>query len=190
MWWKIIKWIWSNSFLFGFTACSHNCFSYEFIFYFLNIVEVLRKSCLLSSTKWNWSTMYVLTRFYIFVADGDQRCFKSFGFWWQAKWWFVWYNFFSYEAHAILSDHSFDSNSVIENLQFQPTSKSRFFILLCRLFSMPLVRPTLLSDVFKLEQGFIHGYKFGSVVFYILIVNNEMEPEDIISELMNSWNVH
>ena len=36
--------------------------------------------------------------------------------------------YFHVKAHAILSDHSFDSNLVIENLQFQPTSKSRFFI--------------------------------------------------------------
>ena len=43
------------------------------------------------------------------------------------------------KEHAILSDYSFDSNSVIENLQFQPASKSRFSILLCRLLSMPLV---------------------------------------------------
>ena len=55
---------------------------------------------------------------------------------------------------------------------------------------MPLVRPTLLSDVLKLEQGFIHGYRSGSAVFYISDVNNEMEIEDVTSELMNSWNVH
>ena len=89
------------------------------------------------------------------------------------------------KAHAILSDHSFNSNSVIENLQFQPTSKSRFFIPLCRLLSMPLVRPTLLSDVLKLEQGFIHGYRSGSAVFYISVVNNEMETADVTCELMN-----
>ena len=93
------------------------------------------------------------------------------------------------KAHAILSDHSSNSNFVIENLQFQPTFKSRFFILLCRLLSMPLVRPTLLSDVLKLEQGFIHGYRSRSAVFYISAVNNEMETEDVTSELMNSWNV-
>jgi hypothetical protein len=94
------------------------------------------------------------------------------------------------KAHAILSDHFFDSNSVIENLQFQPTSKLRFFIPLSRLLSMPLVRPTLLSNVLKLEQGFIHGYRSGSVVFYISVVNNEMKTEDVTFELLNSWNVH
>ena len=47
--------------------------------------------------------------------------------------------FLHVKLHAILNDHSFYSNSVIKNLQFQPTSKLRFLIILCRLFSMPLV---------------------------------------------------
>ena len=97
---------------------------------------------------------------------------------------------FHVKAYAIMSDHSFDFNSYIENLQFQPTSKSRFFILLSRLLSMPLVQPTFLSDVLKLEQEFIHGYRSGSAVFHISAVNNEMETEDVSSELMNYWNVH
>ena len=40
------------------------------------------------------------------------------------------------------------------------------------------------------EHGFIHGYRSGSAVFYILVVNNEMETEDVTPELMNSWNLH
>ena len=90
------------------------------------------------------------------------------------------------KAHVVLSDHSFDSNSVIENLQFQPIFKSRFFIPLCRLLSMLLVRPTLSSDVLKLEQGFIHGYRSRSAVFYISAVDNEIETADVTFELMNS----
>jgi hypothetical protein len=93
------------------------------------------------------------------------------------------------KAHAIF-DHSFDSNSVIENLQFQHVLKSRFFIPLCRLLSMPLVRPTFMSDVLKLEQGFIYGYRSGSAVFYILVVNNLMETKDVTSEMTNSWNIY
>jgi hypothetical protein len=94
------------------------------------------------------------------------------------------------KAHAILSDHSFDSNSVIESLQFQPSSKSRFSIPLCRLLSMPLVRPTLMSDVLKLEQGFIYGYRSGSAVFYVSVVNNVMETKDVTSEMTDYWNIH
>ena len=94
------------------------------------------------------------------------------------------------KANSILTDHIFDSNSVIENLRFSPSSKSRFFIPLCRLLSMPLVRPTLMSDVLKLEQGFIHGYRSGSAVFYVSVVNNHMESADVTSELMESWSTH
>ena len=90
------------------------------------------------------------------------------------------------KEHAILSDHSFDSNSVIENLQFQPASKSRFSIPLCRLLSMPVIRPILMSDVLKLEQGFIHGYRSGSAVFYVSVVNNLMKTEDVTSEMTDS----
>ena len=93
-------------------------------------------------------------------------------------------------AHAILSDHSFDSNSVIENLQFQHNSKRKFFILLCRFLSMPLVMPTLFPDVLDLEQWYIHEYRSRSAVFYISVVNNEMKTEDVTFELMNSWNVY
>lgn len=76
------------------------------------------------------------------------------------------------KAHAILSDHSFDSNSVIENLQFQLASNLRFFIHLCQLFSLPLVRPTLMSHVLKLEHGFIHRYRSRVAVFYVSVINN------------------
>jgi hypothetical protein len=89
------------------------------------------------------------------------------------------------KTHVILNDHSFDSNSVIVNLQFEPTSKSRFFNLLCCLLSMLLVRPILMLDVFKSKQGFIHGYRSGSAVFYISIVDNQMKTEDVTSKLVN-----
>ena len=55
---------------------------------------------------------------------------------------------------------------------------------------MPLVRPTFLSDVLKLEQVFIYGYRSGSAVFYISVVNNEMETADVTFKLLYSWNIH
>jgi hypothetical protein len=62
--------------------------------------------------------------------------------------------------------------STITSLRFQPVSSSRFCILLCRMFAMPMVRPTLASDLAKLEQEFVHGYKEGASVFYVT-TNNE-----------------
>lgn len=55
---------------------------------------------------------------------------------------------------------------------------------------MPLVRPTLMSNVLKLKQRFIHGYRFGSAVFYVSVVNNLMKTEDLTPEMTVSWNIH
>jgi len=54
-----------------------------------------------------------------------------------------------------------NSVATISSLRFQPTSLSRFPIPLCRMLPMPMVRPTLQSDLIKLEQEFVHGYRDG-----------------------------
>ena len=54
---------------------------------------------------------------------------------------------------------------------------------------MPLVQPTIILNVFKLEYEFIHGYRSRSVVFHISIINNKMKSEYVISKLINSWNI-
>ena len=55
---------------------------------------------------------------------------------------------------------------------------------------MSLVRPTLMSDVLKLKQKFIHKYRSRTIVFYISVVNKQMKTEDMTFELINSWNIH
>ena len=47
-----------------------------------------------------------------------------------------------------------DSFSVVEGMRIQPMEKSSMRIPLCRLIHMPLVRPTLRSDVTKLMAAF------------------------------------
>ena len=69
-------------------------------------------------------------------------------------------------------------------------NSSRFSILLCRLLSMSLVRPTLMSDVLKLDQGFICGFKTVNAVFYVLVVNNLMKTKDVTSKMTNFWNIY
>ena len=39
-------------------------------------------------------------------------------------------------------------------------------------------------DVLKLKEKFIHEYRSRSVIFYIPVVNNQMETEDVTSELI------
>ena len=51
-----------------------------------------------------------------------------------------------------------DSFSVVEGMRIHPVEKSSMKIPLCRLIHMPLVRPTLRSDVTKLMAAFQFGY--------------------------------
>ena len=60
-----------------------------------------------------------------------------------------------------------NSVATIKSLRLQPISSSRFSIPLCRMLAMPMVRPTLSSDLAKLEQEFVHGYREGASVFYV-----------------------
>ena len=50
-----------------------------------------------------------------------------------------------------------DSFSVVEGIRIQPVDKSSMRIPLCRLIHMPLVRPTLRSNVTKLMAAFQFG---------------------------------
>jgi hypothetical protein len=47
-----------------------------------------------------------------------------------------------------------------------------------------------MSDILKLEHGFIHDYRSDSAVFNILVVDNQIETKDVTSEVVNSWNIH
>ena len=55
-----------------------------------------------------------------------------------------------------------DTFSVVEGMRIQPVEKSSMRIPLCKLIHMPLVHPTLWSDVTKLMAAFQFGYRAGS----------------------------
>ncbi len=58
-------------------------------------------------------------------------------------------------------------NQIIEDLKMQLISKAKLGIPLCYMISMPIVRPTLLVDVKKMENSFQMGYKKGHIVFNV-----------------------
>jgi hypothetical protein len=72
-----------------------------------------------------------------------------------------------------------NSNKCIEDMRVKPKQSSRFDIPLCRMVYMPLVRPTLDSDIKRLEAEFAHGYRAGSNVFYVSICNERGESAKI-----------
>jgi hypothetical protein len=80
-----------------------------------------------------------------------------------------------------------NSVATISRLRFQPLSSSRFPIPLCRMLAMPMVRPTLTSDLAKLEQEFVYGYREGASVFYVTVTNEEGKTQEVTKADMASW---
>jgi hypothetical protein len=53
--------------------------------------------------------------------------------------------------------------------------------------AMPIVRPTLSSNLASLEDDFVHGYQEGAVVFYLSITNEASQIEKVSDEDLVSW---
>jgi len=53
--------------------------------------------------------------------------------------------------------------------------------------AMPMVRPTLQSDLAKLEQKFVHGYREGTVVFYVSLTNEDGRTQEITAKDKEAW---
>lgn len=80
-----------------------------------------------------------------------------------------------------------NSNKCIEHMRISPKEASRFNIPLCRMVYMPLVRPTLASDIKRLEAEFAHGYRHGASVFYVTLTNERGEEMAVTEEVKKSW---
>lgn len=52
---------------------------------------------------------------------------------------------------------------------------------------MPMVQPTLESDLKKLEQEFVHGYHEGACVFYVALTNESGEEYTITDADKHAW---
>jgi hypothetical protein len=62
----------------------------------------------------------------------------------------------------------------LEKMRFQPRAKSKINIPLCRMISLPVVRPFLKNDVLNLASHFVsYGYLEGNGVFYVSLEDNE-----------------
>ena len=61
--------------------------------------------------------------------------------------------------------------TTLQSLRLFPNELCRMRIPLCRLVPMPMVRPTLASDILALEQQFVYGYEEGARVFYVSIAD-------------------
>ena len=55
------------------------------------------------------------------------------------------------------------------------------------MLAMPMVRPTLSTDLDKLEQEFVHGYREGSSVFYVTLTDEEGKTQEVSEADKASW---
>ena len=94
---------------------------------------------------------------------------------------------FEGDEDDIRTRQKLNSVATISQLRVQPLSSSRFPIPLCRMLAMPMVRPTLPSDLAKLEQEFVHGYREGASVFYVTITDEEGKTHEITEADRASW---
>ena len=94
---------------------------------------------------------------------------------------------FMADEDEIRNRQKLNSVSTITSLRFQPVSSSRFCIPLCRMLAMPMVRPTLASDLAKLEQEFVHGYREGASVFYVTTTNEDGKTQEVLEADKVSW---
>ena len=91
------------------------------------------------------------------------------------------------DEDEIRTRQKLNSVATITSLRFQPITSSRFSIPLCRLLAMPMVRPTLASDLAKLEQEFVHGYREGASVFYVTTTNEDGKTHEVLEADKASW---
>jgi hypothetical protein len=76
----------------------------------------------------------------------------------------------------------------LEKMRFQPRSKSKISIPLCRMISLPVVHPFLKNDVLNLASHFVAcGYLEDNGVFYVSLEDNEGKTYSVMDEIVASW---
>lgn len=72
-----------------------------------------------------------------------------------------------WSADELRAQHKGNSINTISRLRIKPIEKSRLRIPLCRLSCYPKVRPIIETDVCKLANEFVKGYREGDRVLYV-----------------------
>ncbi len=93
------------------------------------------------------------------------------------------------EILKIQMEHKLKIVEVLERHKIHPKAKARMNIPLCRMISIPIVRPTLKINVLKMEQAFQMGYGEGDKVFYVYPTNWQGEEAFVIDHI-HEWDDH
>jgi hypothetical protein len=94
------------------------------------------------------------------------------------------------KEHELRELQKINSIKCIELMRISPKEASRFDIPLCRMVPMPLVRPTLLSDVKRLEAEFSYGYRPGASMFYVSLCDENGKERTVTTKDQQHWGPH
>jgi len=86
-------------------------------------------------------------------------------------------------------EHKVKTIKVTERHKIHPKAKAHMNIPLYLMISMPIVRPTLKIDVFKMEQVFQMGYREGDKVLYVSPINWQGEEAFVVDHI-HEWDDH
>jgi hypothetical protein len=64
----------------------------------------------------------------------------------------------------------------------KPSFLSCMAVSLCRMVAMPIVKPTLSSNLASLEDKFVHGYREGAALFYLSTTNEGGQIDKVTDE--------
>lgn len=78
-----------------------------------------------------------------------------------------------------------DSRALLSSLTL-----ARIPIPLCRMISMPKVRPVSEVEIQKLENEFVHGYREGDRVLYVSVYDYKGKSRVITEKDMETWDPH
>jgi hypothetical protein len=90
-------------------------------------------------------------------------------------------------ADQIRATRNVNSIATIAALRLKAFSLSHMLVPLCRVVAMPIMRPTLSSDLASLEDEFVHGYWEGAAMFYLSTTNEAGQIEKVTDEDLASW---
>ena len=79
---------------------------------------------------------------------------------------------------------------ILKELEFALGGKALLNIPLVRMIFLQVVRPTLASDIAKLQADFVHGYRAGAAVFYVSTCNVEGLSANVKDKDRLGWDEH
>ena len=91
----------------------------------------------------------------------------------------------------MVAKETVNTASRLEQLKWEPKAKGRLFIPLCRMISLPVVRPYLKNDVSQLASHFTScGYMDGNGYFYVALEDNNGHTIDVTPSITAKWSQH